>query len=172
MTAQAIIALGSNIPPREASLRTALERVDQLPLTAVVGCSRLYETAPVGGPPQGLFLNAAALIETSLLPAELLDRLLRIEKKQGRRRTVQNGPRTIDLDIIFYNDLIVDEPGLSIPHPRFDERGFVLQPLADIIPRFIDPRSKEKVSDLLERWIRAGGEPVEGREFSCPDHAD
>ena len=169
---QAIIALGSNIPPREAALRAAIESVGRLDQTGVVGCSRLYETEPVGGPPQGLFLNAAALIETSLAPGELLDALLRIEKKQGRQRIVQNGPRTIDLDIIFYSDLIVHEPGLVIPHPRFGERGFVLQPLADIIPRFIDPRSKDKVSDLLERWIRAGGKPVEGRKFHGPPRVD
>jgi len=172
LTVQAIIALGSNIPPREAALRAAIESMGRLEHTEVIRCSRLYETEPVGGPPQGVYFNAAALIETSLTPGELLDSLLRIEKKQGRHRTVQNGPRTIDLDIIFYGESIIDEPSLVIPHARFAERGFVLQPLADIIPRFIDPRSKGKVSDLLEAWIRSGGEPVEGREFHGPPCVD
>jgi len=172
LTEQVIIALGSNIPPREAALCRAIESVDRLRLTGVVGCSRLYETEPVGGPPQGHYLNAAALVETSLTPVELLEELLRIEKKEGRQRTVRNAPRTIDLDIIFYSDSIVDLPKLSIPHPRFGERGFVLQPLADIIPGFIDPLSKEKVSDLLDRWIRAGGKPARGREFRGLDFAE
>jgi len=159
---QAALALGSNIPPRKKALREALDRLHRLPDTCLLSLSRIYETAPVGGPAQGDYLNAAVLVETGMEPRELLAGLNGIEKEMGRNEKGGCLPRVIDLDIIFYGDRIIDSPGLSIPHPRFRERGFVLQPLTDIIPAFIDPVTTESVESILDAWIRSGGEPVNG----------
>jgi 2-amino-4-hydroxy-6-hydroxymethyldihydropteridine diphosphokinase len=160
------VALGSNIPPRAEALRKALSLLGRLPETALKAVSQIYETEPLGGPPQGPFLNAAALVETRLDPEALLAACLAIENKLGRKRDGRNSPRTIDLDIIFYDEITAALPGLELPHPRFRERGFVLQPLADIIPGFEDPVTGERVADLLRKWVQAGGSPAKGREFT------
>jgi 2-amino-4-hydroxy-6-hydroxymethyldihydropteridine diphosphokinase len=112
--------------------------------------SRIFETAPMGGPAQGSFLNAAIIVDTVLNPAELLQAFLRIENELGRVRIQKNGPRTIDLDIIFYGRNVQSESHLHIPHPRFMERGFVLLPLCDIIPDFVDPLTGKRITRLLE----------------------
>ena len=165
MTTSVIVAIGSNIPPRMAALREAVRQIGQFPLTELSGMSRVYETKPAGGPPQGLFLNAALSVETSLPPSTLLQELQGVENRLGRLRRGRNFPRTIDLDIIIYGDLTLADPTLRIPHPRFRERGFVLQPLADIIPDFVDPVTNETVKTLLGRWIRKGGRLDVGRSF-------
>jgi len=160
------VALGSNIPPRGAALLEAASLIGRLPETTVTARSGIYETEPVGGPRQGLFLNAALLVETGLGPSPLLEHFHKIENKMGRERRGRNFPRAIDLDIIFYGDRTVRLPGLEIPHPRFRQRGFVLQPLADIIPRFEDPITGRSVKDLFEDWVRSGGRPAAGRDFA------
>jgi 2-amino-4-hydroxy-6-hydroxymethyldihydropteridine diphosphokinase len=123
----------------------------------VIGCSSLYSTAPVGYSDQPRFLNAAVGVDTNLAPRDLLVSLLEIEREFGRDRAnaIVNGPRTLDLDILLYGDLMVSEPGLEIPHPRLAEREFALVPLAEIAPNAYDPRSGAKVKELLER-LRAG----------------
>jgi 2-amino-4-hydroxy-6-hydroxymethyldihydropteridine diphosphokinase len=111
--------------------------------------SSLYETAPWGKTDQPDFLNQVILIDTKLSPDELLHAILSIEEKGGRKRTVKNAPRTIDIDILFYNKLILEKPGLSIPHPRIADRRFVLEPLNEISPGFIHPVIGKTIHQLL-----------------------
>lgn len=144
------MALGSNEGDRARFIERACEEICRLPSTCVVARSELHETAPVGGPPQGPFLNAAAEVETRLSPRELLDGLLAIEQGLGRVRREANGPRPIDLDLILFGDAVVQEPGLEVPHPRFRERAFVLEPLAEVAPDARDPVTGRSVAELLE----------------------
>jgi 2-amino-4-hydroxy-6-hydroxymethyldihydropteridine diphosphokinase len=111
--------------------------------------SSLYETAPWGKSDQADFLNQVLLVETLLDPEELLKAILLIEEKGGRKRTVKNAPRTIDIDILFYNHLVVEQPGLSIPHPRIADRRFVLEPLHEISPDFVHPVLGKTIHRLL-----------------------
>jgi 2-amino-4-hydroxy-6-hydroxymethyldihydropteridine diphosphokinase len=131
------IALGSNLGDRQAHLAFAVRALTDT-LTDL-SASSWYETAPVGVPPQGHFLNGAAVGWTSLPPRALLDRLLQIERDAGRQRPFDGAPRTLDLDLILYGSDVIDEPGLVIPHPRFRDRLFVLEPLAEIASEWIDP---------------------------------
>lgn len=142
------IALGSNLGDRERHLREAGER-----LAAVVfnlRFSTFHETDPVGAGPQPKFLNAAAIGETALEPRDLLAEMQAIELALGRERPYAGAPRTLDLDLILYNARVLDEPGLVVPHPRFRERRFVLAPLAEIAPDWIDPVTGAEVRDLLD----------------------
>src|SRR5580704_5195833 len=111
--------------------------------------SSIYETAPWGKTDQPDFLNQVLLIQTEFSPEELLKGILSIEEKGGRKRTVKNAPRTIDIDILFYNDLILEKPGLTIPHPRIADRRFVLEPLNEISPEFIHPVIGKTIRQLL-----------------------
>ncbi len=127
------IALGANIEPRAATIRTALDCLAHTPGIALLRASSLHETDPVGGPlDQPRFLNAAAELAVRCTPRELLDRMLAIETELGRVRGVPNGPRTIDLDLLVFQELRLNEPGLTIPHPRMWQRSFVLEPLAEL----------------------------------------
>jgi 2-amino-4-hydroxy-6-hydroxymethyldihydropteridine diphosphokinase len=114
--------------------------------------SPIYETEPEGYADQGRFLNAVAEGETALTPQEILNVISSIERKLKRPRTIPNGPRTIDIDIIFYGNSVIRTEHLEIPHPRFRERGFVLRPLADLVPDWIDPITGETVRALLARY--------------------
>jgi len=144
----AAIALGSNLGERRAYLDYAVSRLQDLLDGLTV--SRYYETKPVGAPgPQPLYLNAAAVGRTRLSARRLLEALLAIEREQGRDRPYPNAPRSLDLDLILFGDRVIDEPGLSVPHPRFHERRFVLEPLAAIAPDLRDPRSGRTVANLL-----------------------
>ena len=132
-TGDVYIALGSNLGDRSAHIHSALTEIQEAGDIRVLQCSSLHETEPVGGPPgQPHFLNAVAELATELEPRELLARLLAIEARHGRVRTVPNDARTLDLDLLLYRDRVIDEPNLSVPHPRMWERSFVMDPLAEI----------------------------------------
>ena len=130
----AYVGLGSNLGDREATIRAAIAA-----LPGVVAVSALRETDPVGVVDQPRFLNGAARLETDLSARQLLDALLAIERELGRERRERWGPRTIDLDLLLYGDTAVDEPGLTVPHPRLHERRFVLEPLAELDPALVVP---------------------------------
>lgn len=135
----AYIALGANLGDPAATVNAAFAALDQLPQSRLLATSALYRTAPVGIADQPEFVNAAALIDTTLAPEALLDALLAIEQAFGRVRAERNGPRTLDLDILLYDDLTLATPRLTLPHPRLHLRAFVLQPLADLAPDLAIP---------------------------------
>ena len=139
MSERAAIALGSNIENPEAQVRRAFEEIAELPGTKLIASSRLHRTKPVGFADQPDFVNAMVLVDTSLEPRALLDALLQIEKMHGRVRTIPNGPRSLDLDIILYGDRLIDEPGLTVPHPRAKDRDFVMVPLREVWPGVVIP---------------------------------
>lgn len=149
--ATAYIGLGSNLGPRAQSLRLALQKIGELPETRVVRSSASRETDPVGGPPQGRFLNAAGQLETRLEPLDLLHGLQEIEREMGRpAEHERRGPRVIDLDLLSYDDLVLTTPELTLPHPRLQERHFVLEPLAEIAPHWRHPILRRRAADLLK----------------------
>ena len=133
---RAYVGLGSNLGEREATLWKALEGLGATEGIEVLAVSSLRETDPVGVVDQPRFVNAAAALETSLSPRELLERLLDVERSLGRDRAVEErwGPRTLDLDLLLYGGESIDEPGLEVPHPRLTERAFVLEPLLELDP--------------------------------------
>ena len=146
----AFVALGANLNDPAAKVRAGVEELAMLPKTRLARVSSLYASAPVGYTDQPDFVNAVAMIETALEPHALLDALLAIERRYGRVREFPNAPRTLDLDIALYDELVCDEPALTIPHPRLTERAFVLVPLAEIAPEAIVP-GRGRVKDLLPR---------------------
>lgn len=130
---RAYVGLGANLGDRERTMRQALAEIAAEPETELVAVSSFRETDPVGVEQQPRFLNAAAALETSLRPQDLLQRLLAIERSLGRTRGGPRfGPRTIDLDLLLYGDEVVNEPGLHVPHPRLAQRRFVLEPLLEL----------------------------------------
>src|SRR6266536_3895457 len=131
---RAHVALGSNLGDRMATLDAAVRALDADPMTHVMAVSSVYETEPAGGPEQGLYLNAVAVLETDRDPHELLDLLMTTEERLGRVRGERWGPRTADLDLILYDGPPVSSAALTVPHPRARERAFVLVPLADADP--------------------------------------
>jgi 2-amino-4-hydroxy-6-hydroxymethyldihydropteridine diphosphokinase len=147
---RACVALGSNVGDRAAHVEAAIAALGALPATALLRRSGLFETEPVGPVAQGRFINAAAVIETTLAPRDLLAALQAIERGRGRVRDPGGrwGPRTLDLDLLLYGDAIIDEPGLTVPHPRLHERLFVLDPLAEIAGETVVPGLGRAVSQL------------------------
>lgn len=143
------LLLGSNLGDREGILRDAGHHLEDRVGKLLCGSS-VYETAPWGKPDQPDFLNQVLQIDTNLSPAELLRTVLSIENELGRSRSEKWGSRIIDIDILFYNDLVIDEPGLTIPHPFLHERNFCLQPLFEIAPNLIHPLKHKTIQELLK----------------------
>ena len=147
----AYVSIGTNLGDRAAQLDFAVRAIGALPDTRVDAVSPIFETDPVGPPPQGAYLNAVVRVATSLAPRALLDALLAIERDAGRERGVRNAARTLDLDVLLYGDQIVDEAGLVVPHPRLAERAFILEPLAALAPELVHPLLGESIASLAER---------------------
>jgi 2-amino-4-hydroxy-6-hydroxymethyldihydropteridine diphosphokinase len=158
MAFRAMIGLGSNLGDRAAMLEGALAALSSTPGVRIERVSSVCETEPVGGPTgQGPYLNAAAAIETTLEPLVLLRVLQAIEARFGRGRTVRWGERTLDLDLLLFDDRVIDSPELTVPHPRLAERRFVLEPLAEIAPDAVEPTTGRTVSGLLRELDRGSG---------------
>jgi len=142
------LALGSNLGDREAHLRRAIELL-RAPDMRILSISPVYETAPVGFVEQNWFLNLVLAAETTLLPLQLLARCARVERALKRQRSIANGPRTIDIDILFYGQSVIRSAHLEVPHARYAERRFVLQPLADLDADLRDPVTRRTVGEML-----------------------
>jgi 2-amino-4-hydroxy-6-hydroxymethyldihydropteridine diphosphokinase len=149
VTVRIAVALGSNLGDRHAHLDFAVGRLRSAVDALVV--SRAIETDPVGDSSQPRYLNAAAVGATTLSARALLEFLLRVEAERGRQRPHPGAARTLDLDLVFYGDAIIAEPGLEVPHPRFRDRAFVLEPLAEVAPDLRDPVTGLTVEALLAR---------------------
>ena len=156
--ATSYIGLGSNIGPREEHLAHALGRLAES-AGEVAGVSRVYETEPVGFTDQPPFLNMVVRLETDLGPEVLLELLRTIEQERGRERTHRNAPRTLDLDILLYDDREIQHPGLIVPHPRMTERAFVLVPLLELDAELREPGTGRAYAEYLEERI-TGVRPV------------
>jgi 2-amino-4-hydroxy-6-hydroxymethyldihydropteridine diphosphokinase len=154
------LGLGSNVGEREAMLQAAVDRLHSTELR-ITRLSSVYETEPQGLRNQRWFLNLVA--ETDLFPRQLLGRIVKIERELGRRRIIENGPRTIDIDILFFGNSVVKTGELTIPHPRFAERRFVLAPMVELNPELRDPVSRQTMRELLVATAGQGVRPVEFR---------
>lgn len=158
---QVFIGVGSNEGDRLARISTAVQELDRTPGVRLVQVAPLLETEPVGGPPQGSYLNTVLELDTRLTPHELLAALQGIERRLGRTpSTVRWAPRPIDLDLLLYDDLVLEEPGLRVPHPRMHERRFVLQPLCQLAPDLVHPVLRQPVAALLERTAQQRTVPL------------
>lgn len=152
------LSLGSNLGDRDAHLRGAIALIDALPETTVTDESPVYETAPMGPQDQGAYLNAAVALRTAMTPLALLKSLQRIEGEMGRPTLSQRrrwGPRVIDLDVLLFGKRVIDEPGLTVPHPGLSERWFVLKPLCDLAPDLRHPSSDKPMRTLLAELEQA-----------------
>lgn len=145
-----LVALGSNLGDREALLIEAVRRLDAAPGFEVDRVSAFIETEPVGGPEQGAYLNGALVATVTLAPLEVLDLLQSVENAAGRVRVERWGPRTLDLDLLLYDDRVVDEPRLEVPHPRLHERSFVLDPAVEIARDWVHPTLGRTLGELRE----------------------
>ena len=142
------LSLGSNVGDREAQLQDALAKLAAV--GSVVATSSFYETEPVEFTRQPWFLNCAIALETNKTPEQLMAAILRIEEEMGRRRVQKKGPRAIDIDILLFDNTIVDSKELTIPHPAMHQRRFVLEPLAEIAPELLHPVLKKTIRELLD----------------------
>jgi 2-amino-4-hydroxy-6-hydroxymethyldihydropteridine diphosphokinase len=162
LSSRVMIGLGSNMDRPAEQIQTALREIASTPECLLLKTSSLYQSAPVGGVEQANFINAVAEIETTLSPRALMTRLLEIEHQHDRVRTTRNGPRTLDLDILMFNDWRIDEPDLVVPHPRAHERAFVLLPLVEISPEISIPgvgAVKALLPNVSEQSVERYSEP-------------
>jgi 2-amino-4-hydroxy-6-hydroxymethyldihydropteridine diphosphokinase len=150
------IGLGSNIGDRAAALNAAVKAISALPETRMIDASPIYETDPVGGVEQPLFLNAAVGVETSLTPPLLVSSLKAIEESMGRQHRERWGPREIDCDILIYDGVVYKDETVEVPHPMMHDRRFVLVPLREIAPDLVHPISGLKVTDLADACREKG----------------
>ncbi|MFB2878302.1 2-amino-4-hydroxy-6-hydroxymethyldihydropteridine diphosphokinase [Floridanema aerugineum] len=157
---QSAIALGSNLGDSGAILESSLKMLDQTPGISLLTQSSWYRTKAVG-PPQPDYLNGCALLKVQMSPLELLETLLAIEAKFGRVRQERWGPRILDLDLLLFDNLILETPGLTIPHPGLRERAFVLVPLAEIAPNWIEPVSRKAIAQLVQAVDCSGVTKIE-----------
>lgn len=146
MTATAYVAIGANLGDAKRAVEDAIEALGRLPRSQVLARSSLYRTAPVdaAGPD---FINAVVALQTGLMPLELLDALQAIETAAGRERPYRHAPRTLDLDLLLHGETVLDTPRLTLPHPRMNQRAFVLVPLAEIAPQRVQPALLAAVVD-------------------------
>jgi len=142
------LSLGSNLGDREANLRTAIEKLQEV--GNVVAFSSFYETEPVEVTAQPWFLNCAVKLDTERMPRQLISAILALEQSMGRQRKQQKGPRTLDIDILFFGSSIIEIPSLTVPHPHLHERRFVLEPLAEIAPEVRHPIFKRTIRELRD----------------------
>lgn len=152
----AYLGLGANLGDRQGAIAQALKELGVLPTITVTAVSSLYQTAPVGVLDQPDFLNAVAEVQTTLAPRPLLAQILQVEQQLGRVRTVRWGPRTIDIDILVFGEKQMEEPDLTIPHPRLAERAFALVPLAEVAPNLCLPGEDETMRKKVDRLIAQG----------------
>jgi 2-amino-4-hydroxy-6-hydroxymethyldihydropteridine diphosphokinase len=145
------VALGSNLGDREAHLEEAVRALASSAGIELLAVSPVYETAPIGPPPQGHYLNAVLRLRTTLAPRALLERQLEIEACAGRERGERDAARTLDVDLLLFGARVVNEPGLVVPHPRMVERAFVLEPLCDLAPEFRHPTLGLTIEELVRR---------------------
>lgn len=154
-----LIALGSNLGDRAGYLLSGMAQLSALESFRLQRLSTVYETEPVGPAGQGPYLNAVLLGRTRLEPQVLLQEMLRIERRLGRIRQRRWGPRTLDLDLLDYGGRVLEEPGLTLPHPRLAERPFVLVPLGEVAPDWRHPLRQETAAELLTRLDASGVRP-------------
>ncbi|NQS96914.1 MAG: 2-amino-4-hydroxy-6-hydroxymethyldihydropteridine diphosphokinase [candidate division Zixibacteria bacterium] len=140
------LSLGSNIEDREENLRTSVNELSSI--GEIVKVSSIFQTEPWGRRDQNDFLNIACILKCGFAPLDLLEAILEIERRMGRMRGAEWSPRTIDIDIVFIGDSLIDEPGLTVPHPHFHQRRFVLEPLMEIAPEFQHPKFGKTISQL------------------------
>jgi 2-amino-4-hydroxy-6-hydroxymethyldihydropteridine diphosphokinase len=167
MRARAVLSVGSNLGDRLGTLQGCVQAIGRLPDTDVLAISPVYETSPVGGPPQPDYLNAVLIAATGLPPRELLSATQRIEAAFGRVRAERFGPRTLDVDIISYQGQLSDDPELTLPHPRAHERAFVLVPWHDADPAAELP-GRGAVGRLLDGLDRGGVRPLPAAVLGRP----
>jgi len=170
---RAFVALGANLEDPVKQVRSGMQALDRIESTRVVRCSSLYRTAPVGLVDQPPFINAVCELQTQVAAPDLMRALLAIERVHGRVRDIPGGPRTLDLDLLWYENREIEVPGLSLPHPRMHERAFVLYPLYEIAPG-LEIAGRGRVADLMagcpEQGIERLDEPMETRPGSASGH--
>lgn len=157
------LGIGTNLGDRTANLRYAIARMGEV--LEITGLSAVYETQPVGYVHQPAFLNLVIRARCALEAGELLAQVKRIERERGRERTFRNAPRTLDIDILLYGDERIEEPGLSIPHPRMTDRGFVLRPLLELAPDLKEPGTGRPYRDYLTHATPGGDRILSGAEL-------
>jgi 2-amino-4-hydroxy-6-hydroxymethyldihydropteridine diphosphokinase len=168
----AYIGLGSNLGDSMGTLRVALAQVARMDGVCLINTSGAWETTPVGPIEQDNYLNAAAAVRTEITPGDLLNALLDLERQHGRERLLRWGPRTLDLDILLYGDLLLEEPGLKIPHPWLSRRRFVLEPLLEIAPKLMHPGQRKPLAYSLEKLRRENDEQVRRVADLAPDFSE